>query len=86
MNAKRRMKIDVNLDATPSEATSAVASADMTATPIPSPAMQLQDQLERALAESDFEPRWSARRTLAFILLTCGGFWAALIYAILAGF
>jgi hypothetical protein len=39
------------------------------------PANHLQLRLSKAYAEP--RPRWSARRTLAFVVLTCGGFWLA---------
>lgn len=39
------------------------------------PANQLQLRLSKAYAEP--RPRWSTRRTLAFVVLTCGGFWLA---------
>lgn len=41
----------------------------------PGPALNLQRRLREALGPD--EPRWSPRSTLAFILLTCGGFWLA---------
>lgn len=41
----------------------------------PGPALALQRQLSEAFLED--EPRWSPRSTMAFILLTCGGFWLA---------
>ena len=41
---------------------------------IDSPAMRLQQRVADAYARG--EARWSARRTLAFIIVTCGGFWA----------
>ena len=39
-----------------------------------SPAIRLQRRI--ADAYGPVEERWSARRTLAFIVLSCGGFWA----------
>lgn len=54
-----------------------------------SPALRLQATLADSLAESLADPtleRWSARRTTAFILVTCGSFWiAAALLARLAG-
>jgi hypothetical protein len=41
--------------------------------PVASPALVLQSALAEAF---EVEPRWSARRTLAFAILTCGAFWA----------
>jgi hypothetical protein len=48
---------------------------------VESPARRLQHDLERHW-EAVGEPRWSARRTLAFVVLTNGTFWAALIYGL----
>jgi hypothetical protein len=28
--------------------------------------------------------KWSARKTLAFVLVTCGAFWAVVVWAVLA--
>ncbi len=41
-----------------------------------SPALRLQDQLRRSL-EASPQDNWSARRTLAFVLVSCGAFWIA---------
>ena len=43
--------------------------------PIASPALALQSALADAFEDYDGEPRWSARRTLAFAVVTCGAFW-----------
>lgn len=48
-----------------------------------SPARRLQQELERALAGAG-EPRWSARRSLGFIVATNGAFWIALIWSLRA--
>jgi len=40
-----------------------------------SPATLLRQRLEDAYANSP--ERWSARKTLLFIVVTCGSFWAA---------
>ena len=40
-----------------------------------SPAIALQRRVEKAYRQS--EQRWSARRTLLFIVTVCGAFWAA---------
>ncbi len=47
--------------------------------PVASPALALQSALSEAFDTFegvDIAPRWSARRTLAFALVTCGAFWA----------
>lgn len=41
-----------------------------------SPALRLQDQLRRSL-EAAPQDTWSPRRTLAFVVVTCGAFWTA---------
>jgi hypothetical protein len=41
-----------------------------------SPALRLQDHLRRSL-EAAPQDNWSARRTLAFVVATCGAFWIA---------
>lgn len=48
--------------------------ADEGAAGRPSPARGLQRRLDDAYGTVD--GKWSARRTLLFILATCGGFWA----------
>jgi hypothetical protein len=48
---------------------------------VESPARLLQRDLSGALAQSRAE-RWSARKTTAFIVLSCGAFWAAVAYGI----
>ena len=40
--------------------------------PVASPALALQSALSEAF---ESEPRWSARRTLGFAVITCGAFW-----------
>ena len=40
--------------------------------PVASPALALQSALTEAF---EAEPRWSARRTLGFAVITCGAFW-----------
>lgn len=54
------------------------------------PAMMLQQELAQAIALGAFDPReaaygkkWSPRRTLAFMFVTCGAFWCAVAYAIM---
>jgi len=65
-----------------------VASTFVPRTPAPldgagvdSPARRLQQELERALAGAG-EPRWSARRSLGFIVMTNGAFWIAAVWAL----
>ncbi len=42
-------------------------------------------ELAGALMRSDaVEERWSARRTLAFVLVTCGAFWGLVAAAVIA--
>lgn len=50
-----------------------------------SPALRLQDHLRRSL-EAAPQENWSARRTLAFVVATCGAFWiaAALLFQLAA--
>jgi len=59
-----------------------LAGTDAAATA--SPAAQLQDQLYEAFAQAEAHERWSYRRTAAFLLVTCGGFWASVIWAVTA--
>jgi hypothetical protein len=45
-----------------------------------SPALDQQDALDaRWRADGAAPPRWSRRRTAAFVGLTCGGFWACIL-------
>jgi hypothetical protein len=55
------------------------------------PARDLQRELAAAAARGDFNAigldgpvagRWSKRRTLAFVVISCGAFWAAVAFAI----
>jgi hypothetical protein len=55
-------------------------------TAVPPPTHRLQELLEaRMLAEGHFaepsEPRWPPLATLAFVVATCGSFWALVIVA-----
>ena len=52
-----------------------ILSEAMAHEPVASPALALQAALSGAFEEVDIAPRWSARRTLAFALVTCGAFW-----------
>ena len=56
--------------------------ADHTDAATPSPALRQRDLLGSRWPASDAEPqdpgRWSQRKTLAFIGLTCGGFWTCI--------
>ncbi len=54
------------------------------------PAMMLQRDLAEAVALGAFDPRlepygkkWSPRKTLAFMFVTCGAFWALVAYGIM---
>ena len=58
-------------------ALAALNAAETWGTPAGSPALDLQDQLHNAFAEGPVEARWSYRRTAAFLLVTCGGFWTS---------
>ena len=40
-----------------------------------SPARVLQDELSMRLSSTSPDKKWSQRRTLAFIVVVCGGFW-----------
>jgi len=53
-----------------------IISEAMAQDPVASPALALQSALSDAFAGVDIAPRWSARRTLAFAVITCGAFWA----------
>jgi len=55
--------------------------ADDAAAARPSPALGLQRRLDAAYGEET--RKWSARRTLLFILATCGGFWALVLALLL---
>jgi hypothetical protein len=60
--------------ASPARPPARLASPEDAATE--SPALRLQATLADNLADPAVG-RWSARRTTAFILVTCGGFWLA---------
>jgi len=66
-----------------------VASTFVPRTPAPphatgdGPARHLQQELERALSGAG-EPRWSARRSLGFIVMTNGAFWIAAVWGLKA--
>ncbi|MEP3072469.1 hypothetical protein [Maricaulis sp.] len=48
-----------------------------------SPARALVEELETRWSDTvGLAPRWSARRTLAFILLSCGSFWFAVAWGL----
>jgi hypothetical protein len=55
--------------------------ADGAASARPSPALGLQRRLDAAYGEET--GKWSARRTLLFILATCGGFWGLVLALLL---
>ena len=44
-----------------------------------SPALHRQDLLQETFERLGEPQRWSQRRTLAFVGLTCGGFWTCVI-------
>lgn len=50
------------------------------------PARRLQQELERALSGAPAEPRWSPRRSAAFIVVTNALAWTALIWGLRAVF
>lgn len=53
---------------------------------VPSPARALIDQVEAGwddAAAAEVDGAWSARRTLAFLLVTCGSFWLAIGWGVL---
>ena len=55
------------------------AEASLAIPPHPSPAREMIVGLEQALTATEVEDdaaRWPARRTAAFLLVTCGAFWA----------
>jgi hypothetical protein len=75
---------------TPAKRLTTTASQPVVATgaevAVPPPAHKLQGLVEaRLLADGDFaepsEPRWPPIATLAFVVATCGGFWAVVIFA-----
>ncbi|OAB55167.1 hypothetical protein AY599_20580 [Leptolyngbya valderiana BDU 20041] len=70
----------------PAPAAPRLRAADASATAQESPALTLQQTLYgayegQASAPADKE-RWSARRAAAFLVLSCGTFWAAIAYAV----
>jgi hypothetical protein len=76
-------KLPDELAAEPPTARS-LAAASGSEPPVASRAQQLQTMLEARLSQ-DFEPpgegKWPPAATLGFIIVTCGGFWAAVIFA-----
>lgn len=48
----------------------------------PSPARVLQDELSARFADDAAEGKWSRRKTLVFMVATCGGFWGLAYWAI----
>lgn len=63
-------------DPTPAARGSLLAAAGVAPPLQASPARELQHELARRL-QADEAPRWSRRRTLLFVLVSCGSFWAA---------
>lgn len=49
----------------------------------PFPIFEKDGAAVRTKATPPVRERWSARRTLCFIMVTCGGFWAAVLALIL---
>ena len=70
-----RRHLDAELEPAPARAVLRLAKADGAARR-PSPVVALQQRLKSALTEQAGEKKWSRRKTLAFIMLTCGSFWA----------
>ncbi|RAK60774.1 hypothetical protein DJ021_13640 [Phenylobacterium hankyongense] len=60
----------------------ALHAADEASIAADSPARRLQENLERSWGEA--QPRWSARRTLGFVIATNTLLWAGLIYGLRA--
>ena len=60
--------------ASPARPPARLASPEDAATE--SPALRLQATLADSFSERSLD-RWSARRTTAFVLVTCGSFWIA---------
>ena len=62
------------------------ADAALAIPPHPSPAREMIAGLEQALtlpeAEDEALIRWPPRRTLVFVLVTCGAFWAGVAAAL----
>lgn len=50
---------------------------------VESPARRLQQEIEFQLSGAD-EPRWSSRRTMAFLLVTNGLFWTGMALVVRA--
>jgi hypothetical protein len=48
----------------------------------PSPARSLQKMLASDFDVRPLKRRWSRRATLGFIVLTCGSFWALVVFAV----
>lgn len=68
-------RIPLSVEDAPRTAASATAS----------PARAMQEVLGREFAQyEEGEAPWSLRRTVAFIVLTCGAFWTAVYFAIAA--
>jgi hypothetical protein len=73
--------VAVRVNSRPRAATGAEGAA-------PSPALMLQQALDAEMAGvADIEPRkWPPAATAAFILLTCGAFWAAVAMGVARAF
>jgi hypothetical protein len=84
MAAPSRKSVEAKTSPNPRKLSVWLASGDDQATP--SPVLRQQQTLHAQWAEierHDAEPvKWSRRRSLAFISLTCGGFWACVIIGV----
>jgi hypothetical protein len=75
-NARKIGEVEHALDEVqPAPPRAAPASLQADSAPTPSPALILQQALEGGLAEPEVK-KWPPAATLAFILITCGAFWA----------
>ena len=84
MEPARKLEHDAN-DVRPSPGPTLGLAGEHTPA-APSPAMHMQDALLQAFATVEAEEKWSPRRTAAFLLVTCGGFWAcvaALVFTLI---
>jgi hypothetical protein len=82
MAARALSEREVRPLAAPTSPPAYLAPAMEGATPVGSPAVHLQQFLEAELAAPPVR-KWPPAATLAFIVLTCGGFWAAVVVAAL---
>lgn len=72
-------------EAAPDEAAFEALTIDTSPSATASPARHLQNTLGREFGAVETEAdQWSARRTMAFVVCTCGAFWMALYFVIAA--